>query len=189
MKPLEIDVLSTTQTVDEAALLTRRKHYWLRTVLGAGYHLYLLVPGVYMGWLGLRGLVFYASKPTRDWFYVFICAVLAMIPVLLAALIVRDVKRHLHSRKATEGRMKFTFTDEGVSGADNEGFTFSDPWTRYEGFHVGQHVIVCPRIGSPAYLRIPTEGLPVPRQEELRSLLSKHLRELSGEALRSRNES
>lgn len=189
MRPIEIDVLATKQAAVEAASLTRRRHYWLRTVLGAGYRLYLLIPGVYLGWLGLRGLVLYTSKATRDWLYALMSAALAMIPVFLAALIVRDVRRQLYSGQATDGRVKLTFTDDGVSGDDNGGFTFSDPWTRYEGFHVGQHVIVCPRIGSPVYLRIPTEGLPVRRQEEIRSLLSRHLPELSGEALRSRTES
>ena len=189
MRPIEIDVLSTTEAVAEATSLTRRTHYWLRTVLATGYRLYLLVPGVYLGWLGLRGLVPYTSKATRDWFYAFICAMLAMIPVFLAALIVRDLRSQPHSRQETSGRVRFTFTDDGISGADDSGFTFSDRWTQYEGFHIGQQVIVCPRIGSSAYLRIPTEGLPVSRREEIRSLLAMHLAELSAETLRSRTES
>lgn len=189
MRPIEIQVSSTKQTAAEAAHLTRRHHYWLRTVLGAGYRLYLLVPAIYLGWIGLRGLLFHSSEAPQRWPYVFVCGVLAMIPVFLAALIVRDVRSQLRSRQTIEGRVRFTFTDDGIAGVDDLGFTFSDRWTQYEGFHLGQHVIVCPRRGSPAYLRIPIDGLPFQQRDEIRSLLSKHLTELNGHALRSRAES
>lgn len=189
MMPIEVEVSSTKQSAVEAAVLTRRRHYWLRTIFGTGYRLYLLVPGVYLGWLGLRGLAFYASGPTRDLPYAVMCAGLATVPILLAALIARNVRSELRSRKGTYGRVRFTFTDDGISGADDQGFSFADAWAQYEGFHVGHHVIVCPRVGSPAYLRIPTEGLPLSRREEIRSLLLRHLAELSTETLRLRAQS
>jgi hypothetical protein len=140
-----------------------------------------------LGWLGLRGFISYSS--VRNWPYALICASLAMIPVVLAALIVRDVRNEIRSQKARYGRVSFTFTEEGVSGADAAGFAFTDSWSWYDGFYVGRTVIVCPRVGSPMSLRIPTEDLPASRREEVRSLLSRHLSELSREALRARTES
>jgi hypothetical protein len=186
MTPVEIEVSSTRQSVAEAVVLTRRRYYWLRTMFGASYHVYLLIPGFYLGWLGLRGFLFYTSGPTRDWPYAFICAGLAAIPLVLGALIARDVRNELRSRSVTYGQVKFTFTDDGISGADDTGFTFADRWAKYDGFHVGRYVIVCSRVDSPAHLRIPTQDLPASRRDEIRSLLSSHLAELSREALRSR---
>jgi len=184
VKPVEINVLVSGEAVGEAASLTRRRHYWLRTILGAGYHVYLFVPGLYMGWLGARGWLLYTAKATRNWPYAFICAALVLIPVFLAACVVRDLRNHLRSKQVLGGRVTLTFTDDGVSGTDDRGFTFSEPWTAYKGFHAGGQVIVCPRIGSLNYLRIPIDSLSPLLRKEICSLLSRHLAELTREALR-----
>jgi hypothetical protein len=104
---------------------------------------------------------------------------------VLAALIARDVRSEIRSRKATYGRVRFKFSDDGISGADTEGSVFADEWARYAGFYVGRYVIVCPRIGSPVYLRIPIAGLVASPRREVEMLLSKHLPELSRDALHS----
>jgi hypothetical protein len=108
-----------------------------------------------------------------------------LIPLVLSALFTRAARDDIRSRRATYGPMKFTFTEDGISGgADAEGFTFAHGWAQYRGFYVGRSVIVCPRIASLVYLRIPTEGLPTSQKEEILSILSRHLSELSRDALR-----
>jgi hypothetical protein len=133
-----------SETILLAKDYTRREH-----------HAYLLVPVVYLGWVGIRGLAFY----TRNWTDALTCADLATTPFALAALIARDVRSEIRSRKATYGRVRFKFSNDGIAGGEPEGFVFADEWARYAGFYVGRYVIVCPRIGSPMYLRIPIAGL------------------------------
>lgn len=183
MARIEIEVTSTKRSVTEAVALTRRRLYWLRTVLGTSYHIYLLVPGAYLGWLGLRGLISYTSRPTRNWPSALMCTLLAMIPVVLAVIIGRDIRDEVRARRAKHGPVTFMFTEEGISGVDVQGFAFTDMWVRYAGFHVGQYVIVCPKVDSRVHLRIPTEGLPDSERQEVCSLLSRHISELSKEDL------
>lgn len=173
MTPIELELLSTRQSVAEADVLTRRRNYWLRTVLSSIIPVYIVVPSAFLGWFGLRGLIPYIRE--RNWLGALLCAGLAAIPPVLAVLIAREARSQLRSKRARYRRVRFALTEDGISGTDAAEFSFADAWDRYAGFHIGRYVIVCPRVGSPVYLGIPTEGLSAAQREEIRALLSRHL--------------
>ena len=103
----------------------------------------------------------------------------------LRCLIVKDVRGEIRSRRATYGPVKLTLTEDGISASDADGSAYTEVWRQFAGFHVGRYVIVCPKVGSPVYLRISTEGLSDSLRQEIRSALSSHLVELGREDLRS----
>jgi hypothetical protein len=189
MSAIQIEVSNTERSLDEAAKLTRRRYFWCRTILSGTYHTYLLVPGIVAGWIGARGLIeyYYQSEKDRRQLSILFCLAMVAAPFALAAFILMDVRRERRVKRAMYGPIQFTFTDEGISGIDADGFTFSDSWSCYLGFHAGSSVIVCPKKNSDAYLRIPSESLQAGQLRQLLVLLVEHLPNLSFAALRARS--
>jgi hypothetical protein len=185
--PMEIEVSNTIDSTGEAARLTRRRYYWLRIILSSAYHGYLLVPGAVIGWFGVRGLLICALGPERERtpLHVLVAAGAAAVPLIIAGLIGGDIRRERRAKQAMCGPLKFLLTEEGVSGIDLRGGTFTDAWSSLAGFHIAHRVIVLPKKASYVYMRIPIESLPVVRQQAVRALLLRHLPELSREGLRT----
>ena len=108
---------------------------------------------------------------------------LAIIQFVIVLLIVRDVRRGRRAKQALEGQLRFSLTEDGVSGTDPEGGTFSDAWSCYTGFHMASRVIVMPKQNPYVYLRIPIETLSESERQEVCLALSNHLPALSSAAL------
>lgn len=80
--------------------------------------------------------------------------------------------------------MTLRLSEQGITGCDDSGVLFRDPWCVYSGFYAGEVVIVCPKVNQKVYLRIPTESLAQSVRQEVAVLLSQFLPVLTLDTVR-----
>ena len=182
---MQICAMNTRESIKEAARLTRRRYYWVRTGGEGAYHiLYVWIPSIILGWFGCRAFPEYLFGPKveRDLLKGIFSACIAASPFVLLGLVIIDMRRARREMRAMCGPVNIAITDEGIANELENGSTACE-WNRYAGFHFGRSVIVLPLKDAPGvYARIPLETLSSENKQEIRSLLSSRLPEMSREA-------
>ncbi len=159
------------------------------------------------GWAGLELTVFcfsivlfavvffgYTPDPSHGWepFNIGVCAGVALFPFACAAWVIYSVKLDREQERRplqpTCGSSKFRIDDEAISGVHPEGAHFSHPWSSFLGFYAGRNVFIAPMQLSPdapgrPMQIIPTVNLSENQVQEIRSLLARHLPEMSKKSL------
>jgi hypothetical protein len=170
---VELKIIYSVNSIDEANRITRSWFYWPRILLQGAYGLLLGAAICFVVAGYLTRAMSHTDQPSRA---LTGCLAAALFVTVLALFYRRAIAKR-GKLLAGMGSANLSVNQEGIGTVDEKGVKIFSPWSTYSSFREGRAIFLLKMASLSKYWPIPKECLTQNEVALLRSLLASQLPE------------